>query len=203
MNIDKFGRHLMVGITHQTNTDKFGRHISSSDLSQQRTSSIVFLPLTGDDQYDVQNKRLCNVHIPIAGEDGANKTYVDECLETLRKSFIPNSSSLSSPLVKDLYSLKIETDQWQKEQHEQRNDVDVLKQTTSHIKIAIDSHESKLQRLSSLEKRILTELDYVENKIRTEHLQSKNQLELVIKSYDITIKNLHEKVKKLEQQQTP
>lgn len=200
MNIDKFGRHLMVGITHQTNTDKFGRHISSSDLSQQHTSSIGFLPLTGDGQYDVENKRLCNVHAPIKAEDGVNKTYVDESLETLRKSHIKSTPSLPSSIARDFFNLKVDVDKWQKEQS---TIIDDLMQTISHIKRVVDRHENQLQGQSSLENRILLELDAVGNEIRKEHLQSKQQLEQLIKSYDISIQNLHKKVKHLEQQQTP
>lgn len=197
MNIDKFGRHLIVGVTHQTNIDKFGRHISGSDLSQQTISSIAFLPLTGDGQYDVENKRLCNVHTPISAEDGANKTYVDESLETLRKNYI---QGIPSSLTKDFFNLKIDVDKWQKDQSVTIND---LMNTISHIKQAVDKHDNQLQTQSSLENRMRLELDMVESKIRREHIQTKQQLEILIKSYDLTIKNLHEKVKHLEQQPTP
>lgn len=206
MNIDKFGRHLAVGVTHQTNTDKFGRHISTdSDLSHRPLAPPAFLlPLTADGDYSVENRRLCNVRSPIEETDCANKGYVDDSLEDLRKliSTDPTTTTTgTSSIVRDLYSLRVDVNKWRSDQTNSTQSINDLTNTVQHIEQTIGTYDQQLSSLSTIEKRQRLELDEVEHKIRREHDQTKLELQQLIKSYDVIIQNLHKKVKSLEQQQ--
>ena len=61
--------------------DKFGRYSDESKSSAKGPKGEGFA-LTSDGNYDVKNKRLCNVADPVDSEDTVN-------LETLRKTVEP------------------------------------------------------------------------------------------------------------------
>lgn len=66
--------------------DKFGRHSSKRNRGgheERGESAKVDLKLTGDGDYNMQNKRIRNVIDPYWGSDVATKQYVDRCISEL------------------------------------------------------------------------------------------------------------------------
>lgn len=173
MNIDKFGRHLIVGVTHQTNTDKFGRHISTSRDSTQHLStsnSSRGIPLTSDGQYNIEDKRLSNVHTPIDDSDGVNKVYVDK--------------------ITLIQKIKLE-----KLQLDQVHNIGTLKKSLVTIEQSLSNQQKHLDTSLHAYK---AELDAIEHKRHSTDIHLERRIDDLIKSYDLSIENLHKKLKRLE-----
>lgn len=201
MNIDKFGRHLIVGVTHQTNIDKFGRHISNFNREAQVTGSNLF-PLTDDGQYDVEDKRLCNVQLPVDNTDGANKAYVDKTLEEIHTVIQKASSSKLNvtTTVRDLHHLKMRID---KLENDQGFTIQQIVEDVEDIKKTLHKHKNQLSDLSILERTVKVELDAVELKRYTTDTQLRQDLKQLTVGYDKDIENLHRKLKALETSMQP
>ena len=61
--------------------DKFGRSVSSSkNISTPVYVNHQCIPITKFNNYDIQNKKLCNVQQPSEAQDAANKAYVDHLI---------------------------------------------------------------------------------------------------------------------------
>lgn len=176
MNIDKFGRHLIVGVTHQTSTNKFGRHISSADSPPLHQIGGA-IPLTADGNYNIENKRLCNVHFPIDNRDCANKGYVDQQIR---------SSGGNFKLVTELAQLTMRTDKLEKEHNNHDREINDIHKTIHHIKTFMQQHEHELNKIVSLESRIQLKLDSVELNCRT----SEQQLKKLLKSLETRVDTL-------------
>lgn len=176
MNIDKFGRHLTVGITHQTSTDKFGRHISSErrDCDSYHQPCI---PLTTDGDYDFENKRLCNVKSPIEDSDGANKGYVETMTRQVLQQVSPSASN-TFKFAKDLATLTIKVDNISKETDFALNQLNILNSTGASFLERIREIEAKINNLVSPEK-LQLEIDLVEHsRAETEKLLKKELKDL-------------------------
>lgn len=201
MNIDKFGRHLTVGVKHQTSIDKFGRYIDTdSDFSKHVGESVVgdgVLSLTSDGQYDVAGKRLCNVQTPLDDNDCANKAYVDKTYEDIQKVVQKSSSSNSNVFTffSDLHKLDTKVEKFQKDQTLTNQDIT---QDIDYIKQSLNKQQKQLDKLSVSEADAKLELH---NNIVKQHdinEEFRHRFDQLINSYDKSIENLHKKLKPLE-----
>ncbi len=63
--------------------DKFGRSVSlSKNISAPAYVKHQCIPNTRFNDYDIQNKKLCNVQHPSESLDAANKLYVDSTIDS-------------------------------------------------------------------------------------------------------------------------
>jgi septal ring factor EnvC (AmiA/AmiB activator) len=83
--------------------DKFGRHICGSTHASIPHRQVTF-PLTADGNYNIENRRLCNVAGAMEGGDCCNKSYVDNGLEDVLQKL---NNQLTTP---DTTISKIKTD---------------------------------------------------------------------------------------------
>lgn len=198
MNIDKFGRHLLVGVANQTNIDKFGRHINNSaDLGHQHISTL--LPLTVDGHYNVENRRLCNVHAPKEEEDCANKAYVDKSLKVIE---ISQDSNIK--IMNDIHTLEMNIDRWKQDQN---STLEGSLTSIARIKQVIDTHSEHLAKLKVQDNRIKFLIDEATHKLRREyqdelhlkHTHTKEEFRKLAETYQNSIQILESKVKSVEQ----
>lgn len=61
--------------------DKFGRYLRNSKSENLRGPKGDGFHLTSDGNFDITNKKLCNVGDPLAGEDAVNLKTLNKCID--------------------------------------------------------------------------------------------------------------------------
>lgn len=80
--------------------DVFGRHLNHA-ISSRGPPGIGY-KITEDGQFDVENRRLCNVAIPIQPHDVTDLYTVEDKLQSLREDINNKLSTLKTDVEKSL-----------------------------------------------------------------------------------------------------
>lgn len=95
--------------------DKFGRMQKTGRQQQQQQQRQQQLSYTKDGDFDLQNRKLCNLKNPDDDQDCANKYYVDhvlrKSLDELYRQYEIKIDESHNAMMKKLFDLKKETNE--------------------------------------------------------------------------------------------